>query len=466
MSTIQSDAKLLAHQPEHVCPKKIMANLNKYIVGQEKAKRACAVALAERARRIRVEPEELRDEIVPKNIILIGSTGVGKTEIARRLATTQKHDSCPCPWLKVEATKFTEVGYVGRDVDSIIRDLVDISVKMVREGAILQVQGVAKLAAEERVLNILLPTSRGLFQNEPNENKEEKEDTPARQSLRRKLRAGDFDDKEIEVEVNVRSSFEIMGPPGMEEMVSQLQGMMENISNRRTKSRRMPVKEALRILQEEESMRLINEEEVKAKAVVHVEQNGIVFIDEIDKIVRRGGSTGADVSREGVQRDLLPLVEGCTVFTKYGMVRTDHILFIAAGAFHVSKPSELIPEFQGRFPVRVELQALKEEDYFRILQEPKASLLEQSVALLKTEDVSLNFLEDGIRRISEIAYQLNDRLENIGARRLYTVMTHVLEMISFEASDHAGETVTIDKKYVDEQLSEIIKHEDLSDYIL
>ena len=444
-------------------PREIVAELDKFIIGQDEAKRAVAIALRNRWRRMQL-PEELRREIFPKNILMIGPTGVGKTEIARRLSNLAN-----APFLKVEATKFTEVGYVGRDVESIIRDLIDVAVKMTREKAIRQVKSIAEEAAEERVLDALIPPARGAFAGEsdseevsPSETKE----SATRKLFRKKLRSGELNDKEIEVEVSATPSFEIMGPPGMEEMVSQLQGIMSSMANRRTKSRRLKVKDARRILEEEEAAKLVNEDEIKSQVLMSVEQNGIVFIDEIDKIVKREGAVGADVSREGVQRDLLPLVEGSTVFTKYGMIKTDHILFIASGAFHVAKPSDLVPELQGRFPIRVELKALTANDFVRILTEPKASLTEQYTELLRTENFGLSFTEDGIKRLAEIAYQVNDRSENIGARRLHTIMERLLEEISFEATDRQGESITIDATYVDEQLQKLAEDEDLSRYIL
>ncbi len=445
-------------------PREIVAELDKFIIGQHEAKRSVAIALRNRWRRQQLEPR-LRQEVTPKNILMIGPTGVGKTEIARRLANL-----ADAPFIKVEATKFTEVGYVGRDVESIIRDLIETAVKMTREKAMHSVQVKAKEAAEERILNALIPLRRGAFAGEPKETNEQdtevKKESATRQLFRKKLREGKLNEKEIEVEVNAGTSFEIMGPPGMEEMLSQLQGMMENISNKRTKQRRLKVKDALRMLQEDEAAKLINEEEIKAHAVSNVEQNGIVFLDEIDKIVKREGIGGGDVSREGVQRDLLPLVEGCTVFTKYGMIKTDHILFIASGAFHVAKPSELVPELQGRFPIRVELKALTADDFVRILTEPEASLTEQYTALMKTENFGLEFTKAGVKRLAEIAFQVNDRSENIGARRLHTIMERLLEQISFEASDKPGANVQIDAAYVDKQLTKLAEDEDLSRYIL
>lgn len=469
-----TSSSLTLHNPElqmTMTPREIVAELDKFIIGQDDAKRAVAIALRNRWRRMQL-PEVLRQEISPKNILMIGPTGVGKTEIARRLSNL-----AGAPFIKVEATKFTEVGYVGRDVESIIRDLVEAAVKMIREKAIRQVKSLTEEAAEERILDALIPPiSRNAFQDESTieeaarlkETKPtEKKESATRNLFRKKLREGKLDDKEIEIEVSVHPSFEIMGPPGMEEMISQLKGIMSSISSRRTKSRRLKVRDAKRILIEEEATKLINEDEIKSNAVSSVEQNGIVFLDEIDKIVKREGTAlGADVSREGVQRDLLPLVEGSTVFTKYGMVKTDHILFIASGAFHITKPSDLIPELQGRFPIRVELKALTTDDFIRILIEPKASLTEQYIELMKTENFGLSFTRDGIKRLAEIAYQVNNRSENIGARRLHTVMERLLEEISFEATDKQGESITIDTNYVDKQLEKLAEDEDLSRYIL
>ncbi|MGD8546749.1 MAG: ATP-dependent protease ATPase subunit HslU [Thiohalophilus sp.] len=444
-------------------PREIVQELDKHIIGQSAAKRAVAIALRNRWRRSCVDPE-LRNEITPKNILMIGPTGVGKTEIARRLARLAN-----APFIKIEATKFTEVGYVGRDVESIVRDLVEISIKITREQAMDKVRHRASDAAEERVLDILLPPPRSGgfgFGSEATQPDTEQENA-TRQKFRKKLREGELDDKEIEVEVSTPAmGVEIMAPPGMEEMTSQLQGMFQNMSGQRTRTRKMTVRQALKTLTDEEAAKLVNEEEIKIKAVENVEQHGIVFLDEMDKIAKRSETSGTDVSREGVQRDLLPLVEGSTVSTKYGMVRTDHVLFIASGAFHLSKPSDLIPELQGRFPIRVELEPLTTEDFVRILTEPDASLTEQYCALLYTEDVTLEFTDEGIHRLAEIAWQVNERTENIGARRLHTMLERLLEQISFEASDHAGEQVKITAEYVNENLASLADDEDLSRYIL
>lgn len=439
-------------------PREIVHELDKHIIGQDAAKRAVAIALRNRWRRMRVDPE-LRNEITPKNILMIGPTGVGKTEIARRLAKLAH-----APFIKVEATKFTEVGYVGRDVESIIRDLMDGAVKMVREEEMRKVQYPAQDAAYERVLDTLLPRPRSVgFANEP----PPPDHSTTRQKMRERLLNGDLDEREIEVELAMRPvGVEIMAPPGMEEMTNQLQSLFQNLSSGRTRTRKLKVKDALKLLQEEEAARMVNEEELKQQALSAVEQNGIVFIDEIDKVAKRGEYGGPDVSREGVQRDLLPLVEGCTVSTKYGMVRTDHILFIASGAFHLAKPSDLVPELQGRLPIRVELSALNSDDFVRILTEPDASLTEQYAALLKTEDMHLRFSEDGVRRIAEVACQVNENNENIGARRLHTVMERLLEVLSFEAPDRAGQEMRIDREYVDAHLGELLKDQDLTRYIL
>jgi len=442
-------------------PREIVQELDKHIIGQAAAKRAVAIALRNRWRRMQVADETLRNEITPKNILMIGPTGVGKTEIARRLARL-----ADAPFIKVEATKFTEVGYVGRDVDSIIRDLVDVAVKMTRMSEMEKVRARAESAAEERILDILLPPARSVGFGAGSAERSAEEGA-ARQRFRKKLREGELDEQEIEVEVTQPSiGIEIFAPPGMEEMTSQLQSMFQNLGGRRARTRRVKVKEAMKLLTEEEAARLINDEDIKARALQRVEQSGIVFIDEIDKIAGRSELRGPDVSREGVQRDLLPLVEGCTVSTKYGMVRTDHILFIASGAFHMSKPSDLIPELQGRLPIRVELSALSVDDFVRILTEPDAALTHQYKALLATEGLNLEFAPDGVRRIAEVAYQVNERTENIGARRLHTVMERLLETVSYEAADRSGETVVIDAAYVDRHLANFVQDEDLARYIL
>ncbi|MEY3289329.1 MAG: ATP-dependent Hsl protease ATP-binding subunit HslU [Pseudomonadota bacterium] len=436
-------------------PKEIVSELDKHIVGQASAKRSVAIALRNRWRRQQVDPA-LRDEITPKNILMIGPTGVGKTEIARRLARLAN-----APFIKIEATKFTEVGYVGRDVESIIRDLVDTAVSMTRMAEMDKVQTKAFDAAEDRILDLLLPRADAGMLSDSEES--------TRQKMRKKLREGDLDNKEIEIDVHVAPmGVEIMAPPGMEEMTSQLQGMFQNMGSGKTRSRKMPIKKALQSLQEEEAAKLVNEDDIRLRAVDAVEQNGIVFLDEIDKICKRSelGGGGGEVSREGVQRDLLPLVEGSTVSTKYGAIKTDHILFIASGAFHVAKPSDLIPELQGRFPIRVELSALSAEDFVRILTEPNASLTEQYEALLATEGVSLTFATDGIQRIAELGWQVNERTENIGARRLHTMLERLLEEISYNASDLIEKTIVIDAAYVDQHLTEFAEDEDLSRYIL
>jgi ATP-dependent HslUV protease ATP-binding subunit HslU len=436
-------------------PREIVEELDKHIVGQKAAKRAVAIALRNRWRRQHVA-ESLRQEITPKNILMIGPTGVGKTEIARRLARLAK-----APFIKVEATKFTEVGYVGREVDSIVRDLVEISVKMTREEEIAKVRHRAADSAEERILDVLLPrASVGSGGEAPRDNE-------TRQRFRKMLREGHLDDREIEIEVRaMQPGVEIMAPPGMEEMTQQLQGMFQNLGGGRTRQRKVKIKEALKLLVDEEAAKMINEDELKVRAVENAEQNGIVFIDEIDKIARRQETMGADVSREGVQRDLLPLVEGCTVNTKYGTVKTDHVLFIASGAFHMSKPSDLIPELQGRLPIRVELEPLLVEDFVRILTEPDASLCRQYTALLATEGVDLEFAGSGVQRLAEVAFEVNERTENIGARRLHTVMERLLETVSFDAADRNGSRVLVDREYVEGNLGELVKDQDLSRYIL
>lgn len=436
-------------------PREIVNELEKHIVAQNDAKRAVAIALRNRWRRSQVD-EGLRAEITPKNILMIGPTGVGKTEIARRLATLAN-----APFIKVEATKFTEVGYVGREVDSIIRDLTEMSIKQTREQAMARMHVKAEDAAEERILDVFVPPSR--------DGQDEDKESSARQLFRKKLREGDLDDKEIEIDLAaVAPNVEIMGAPGMEEMSSQLQEMFQNLGSDKKKKSKLTVKAALKQLTEEEAAKMVNQDDIKSAAIELVEQHGIVFLDEIDKIVGQGsqGRGGAEVSREGVQRDLLPLVEGCAVSTKHGVVNTDHILFIASGAFALTKPSDLIPELQGRLPIRVELRALEVDDFIRILTEPNASLTEQYIALLETEGVSLSFDESGVKRIAEVSWQVNDQTENIGARRLHTVMERLLETISFEASDKSGEQVLVDAAYVDEHLLELVKDQDLSRYIL
>ena len=442
-------------------PREIVHELNRHIVGQDDAKRAVAIALRNRWRRMQL-PAELRQEVTPKNILMIGPTGVGKTEIARRLAKLAN-----APFLKVEATKFTEVGYVGRDVESIIRDLADAALKMLREQEMHKLRYRAEDAAEERILDALLPPARTGFNEDPAPS----QDSNTRQLFRKRLREGQLDDKEIDIEVaDMPAGVEIMAPPGMEEMTNQLQNLFSGMNKGRKKSRKLKVKEALKMIRDEEAARLVNEEELKARALEAVEQNGIVFIDEIDKVAKRGNTSGADVSREGVQRDLLPLIEGSTVNTKLGMVKTDHILFIASGAFHLAKPSDLVPELQGRLPIRVELKALTPNDFERILTEPHASLTEQYRELLKTEGLDIQFVESGIKRLAEIAFQVNEKTENIGARRLHTLLERLLEEVSFSAGDlaaeHSGQPIVIDVDYVNGHLGELAQDEDLSRYIL
>ena len=438
-------------------PQEIVHELDKNIVGQDSAKRAVAIALRNRWRRQQV-PEPLRQEITPKNILMIGPTGVGKTEIARRLARL-----ADAPFIKVEATKFTEVGYVGKDVDSIIRDLVESAIKQTRENETRKVRHRAEDLAEERILDALLPPAREIgFQTEQADR-----DTATRQKFRKRLREGELDDKEIEIEVAAaQAHMEILAPPGMEELTSQIQGMFQNLGGAKRKARKLRIPEAMKLITEEEAGKLINDEELKLKALANVEQNGIVFIDEIDKITSRQETGGAEVSRHGVQRDLLPLVEGTTVTTKYGMIKTDHILFIGSGAFHLSKPSDLIPELQGRFPIRVELQSLTVEDFERILTATDACLTRQYQALLETEGVKIDYRPDGIRRLAQIAWQVNEKTENIGARRLYTVMEKLLEEVSFEAARHQGDAIVVDAAYVDARLKQLAQSEDLARYVL
>ena len=441
---------------EQLTPKQIVAELDRHIIGQDDAKRAVAIALRNRWRRMQLS-EDLREEVSPKNILMIGPTGVGKTEIARRLAKLAK-----APFIKIEATKFTEVGYVGRDVDSIVRDLVDVAINMLREEQLQHVQQQAEDRAEERILDALLPAPRD---SEPDAN--DNKDSSTRQMFRKKLREGELDDKEIDIDVDqVSVGVEIMAPPGMEEMTNQLQNMFSNLNQGKRDQQRLNIREAYRRVRDEEAAKLVNEDEIRSAAVDAVEQTGIVFIDELDKVAKRTEGTGADVSREGVQRDLLPLIEGCTVSTKYGAVRTDHILFIASGAFHLAKPSDLIPELQGRLPIRVELKALSPEDFKRILREPKASLSEQYQALLNIEDIELTFTDCGIEQIAQLAWQVNEGTENIGARRLHTVMERLLEELSFNASDLEQKAISVDRAYVDEHLAGLVSNNDLSRFIL
>ena len=451
--------KITEQKMSEMTPREIVQELDRFIIGQNPAKRAVAIALRNRWRRMQLEPA-LRDEVTPKNILMIGPTGVGKTEIARRLAALAN-----APFIKVEATKFTEVGYVGKDVESIIRDLADAALKMTRERAKSRIRSKAEEAAEERILDLLLPRRNAPgFANEPLPT--DVRDSETRQKLRKQLRAGELDERELEFEVQMNVGVEIQTPPGMEEMASQLRGMFKSMGSGKTQQRRMPVKLARSVLVEEEAGKLIDEEEIKQQAMHACEQNGIVFIDEIDKVCQRSEWGGAGISREGVQRDLLPLVEGSAVSTRHGIIKTDHILFIASGAFHIAKPSDLIPELQGRFPIRVELSALTVDDFRRILSEPHNALTRQYSALLATEGVTLTFSDDGVRRLAEIAFQVNERTENIGARRLHTVLERLLDTLSFEAPDRSGDTHTIDAAYVDKHLASLAENEDLSRYIL
>ncbi|WP_413694312.1 ATP-dependent protease ATPase subunit HslU [Psychromonas sp. KJ10-2] len=445
----------------NMTPQQIAQELDRHIIGQSKAKRAVAIALRNRWRRMQLS-EDIRHEVTPKNILMIGPTGVGKTEIARRLAKLAN-----APFIKVEATKFTEVGYVGKEVESIVKDLVEAAIKITKEQELAKVTAKAEDLAEDRILDILIPPAKTATEWDVNSS-EVAEEGPARQSFRKKLREGKLDDKEVEIDVPApQIGVEIMAPPGMEEMTNQLQGMFQNLGNKvESKKRMMKIKDALKALVESEASKLLNQEDLKEKAIYAAENNGIIFIDEIDKICKRGESSGPDVSREGVQRDLLPLIEGSTVQTKHGMVKTDHMLFIASGAFQVAKPSDLIPELQGRLPIRVELEALREEDLARILTEPKASLSEQYQALLATEGVSINFTESGINKIAKSAWQVNETTENIGARRLHTLMEHIMDELSYEATERSGESITIDEAYVANMLDEVVQDEDLTRYIL